>query len=240
MKGIASVLGSILMGAVAVGVGTGIFLHKANTDRARLAQLAEQAQADVVLAREQSQEAIEEANKKIAAANDEITKVQSTLKLLEEERDLLARAEPILATSAKTTKGWKEVVSIPLHVSLRFPATSEVETNDSESLTLSKGDLADYTSLIPDERWFSITPYDGKLDEELMGNLTSSTSVSYSVHGRLLVGVRGWYAGKSKPYYVLRVRQKGSFTHLLWIREPSSDPTHPQLFDILGTLDFPS
>src|SRR5260221_13484618 len=92
MRRAASVLISILLGGLAAGLGTYVFLKKANDDRERLAGIVVQAQQESKAAVEKSQQTVEEANQKLNAANEEISNAQQLVKALKEERDLMATA----------------------------------------------------------------------------------------------------------------------------------------------------
>lgn len=233
MRRVASVLLSILLGASATGVGITIFLKKANDDRERLAAIAEQARQDSIAAAESNKRTVEEANKQVDAANAEVAKAQHLVKTLKEERDLLARAEPLSAPSTKTLKGWREAVSVPLGISIKIPPTSRIELNDESGLT------AGASSSQPqgDSRWFSITPYDDRLDRELSSSAVTSTPVSYIADGQLLIGQRGKIGNPAAETIILRVQREGQNTHLIWARAPSSLPFSTVL-TALATLTF--
>jgi type II secretory pathway pseudopilin PulG len=121
MRRFTSVLISILLGALAVGVGMGYFLMKANNDRERLAliaQAAEQESQEAIQAREQ---AIKAANAKLDAANTEITKAQETIKAFNEERALIQSATVLRTPNAKEIKGWSEIVSLGQKATVNYP-----------------------------------------------------------------------------------------------------------------------
>lgn len=237
MKRTLSILASILLGAVAVALGMGLYLKKANDDRERLATIARQAQDEVVRIKEEGRQAVDQANKKIAHADAEIAKAQTQLQKAEEERKLLANAEPLIAANPKTTKGWKDAINLPLGISLKYPAGTDIETNDAESLTLSLQNPGPALNT-SDTRWLSITPYDERLEQELTMRASSSTPVSYSVRGRLLMGFRGSMPGQVGTITVLRVRAGGETTHLIWAKEPFTNPAKGSLRDIFSTIDF--
>lgn len=237
MKRLLPILASILLGALAVALGMGLYLKKANDDRERLATIARQAQDEVSRIKEEGRLAVEQANKKVAHADAEITKAKSQLQKAEEERQLLATAEPLLLSNAKTIKGWKDAINLPLGISIKYPSGTEIETNDSESLTLSLQNPSPSSSA-GDSRWLSITPYDERLEQELTMRSSSSTPVSYSIRGRLLMGFRGSIPGQAGSITVLRVRSGGETSHLIWAKEPFSAPNKGSLRDILSTIDF--
>ncbi len=236
MQRLTSVIFSILLGAVAVGIGMGIFLHKANTDRQRLEQVALEAQGKSKEAQDRSQQAIQEANAKLKAANDEVAKAQATLKAVEEERALLAKAEVLAEPKAEALKGWPEAVSLPLGVSLRYPPKNAIEENDETALTIAGEPKAGSSSTTPELRWLQITPYSQRLESELVGAMASTTPVLLAARGRLLKGTRGLtQAGET---YVLKVSSLGETTHLIWVREVGKTPRDKTLQQVLSTLNF--
>ena len=237
MQRYTSVVLSILLGAVAVGIGMGVFLHKANSDRQRLEQVALDAQGKSREAQDLSQRAIQEANAKLAAANDEVAKAQATLKAIEDERLLLAKAEVLDEPKAEALKGWAEAVSLPLEVSLRIPPKNAIEENSGSALTVAADTKADSSSTTLSElRWLQITPYSERLESELVGAMASTTPVMYSVHGRLLKGARG--LTQNGETYVLRVSSLGQNTHLVWGREMGKTARDKRLLQVLATLAF--
>jgi hypothetical protein len=81
-------------------------------------------------------------------------------------------------------------------------------------------------------------PYEAVRERELLNAFATSTSVSYLVDGRVLIGQRGTLAGDKNPMLVLRVRGGGQTTHLLWIRDPLGRTDSAALLNVLATLDF--
>jgi hypothetical protein len=234
MQRVASVIFSILLGAIAVGIGMGVFLHKANSDRQRLEQLALEAQSKSQQAQDQSQRAVLEANAKLKAANDEVVRAQATLKAIEEERSLLEKAEFLAEPKPETLKGWSEAISLPLKVSVRIPPKNEIEENSDQALVVSS--LGDGGQAAVGQRWLQITAYDTRLESELVGAMASTTPIMFNLRGRLLKGTRGTTA--SGETYVLRATSLGQDSHLIWIREPSKSTREKYLLQILATLSF--
>ncbi len=232
------ILASILLGALAVALGMGIYLQKANDDRERLAAIARRAQDQVEQIKIEGRQAIEQANKKVAAADVEIAKAQNLVKQMEEDRTFLTQATTLIAPNAKMLRTWKDALNLPLGVSLKYPPQAVLDTNDVQSLILVQAPQSGQL-ITEDARWLSITPYDARLEQELTLNLVSSTEVMYTVRGRLLKGVRGILPGRSGTFTIVRIRGGGKNTHLIWGREPISETTKVPLTDILATLDFP-
>lgn len=237
MQRFTSVIMSILLGAIAVGVGMGIFLHKANTDRQRLEKVAIEAQGKSKEAQNRSQQAIQEANAKLKAANDEVAKAQATLKAIEEERGLLAKAEALDEPKAETLKGWSEAISLPLGVSLRVPPKNSIGENSDAALSIAAEQKSGSASMtLPELRWLQISPYSERLESELVGAMASTTPVMFAVHGRLLKGTRG--QSQTGDSYVLKVSSLGETTHLIWAREFGKTAKDRNLLQVLSTLTF--
>ncbi|MFH1621204.1 MAG: hypothetical protein ABIB04_03915 [Patescibacteria group bacterium] len=239
MKRFYPVIISICLGALAVAIGMGFFLKKANTDRERLTEIAlkaERESKDAVLAKEN---AIKQANQKLDTANNEISKAQDIIKSLQEERDMLTNATSLRAPSGLDIKGWKEAINLPLAVSIKYPGSDNLEANDKNALTIAKNqnDKNDFT-LTADNRWLSITTYEERLENELMGMFVSSTPLSYNVGGHLLIGYSGTTAGSADSHLVFHVQYNGQKTHLIWMREIDRSHNFTTLQKALATLTF--
>lgn len=222
-----------------MAIGMGFFLKKANDDRerlARLAVLAEENTKNAILAQEN---AVKQANQKLDAANSEVSKAQSIIKALQEERDLLGNAVILQVPSNNAIKDWKEAVNLPLTVSIKYPGTDNLKVNDKNALTISKNqnDKSGLT-FTADSRWLSITPYEEKLETELLGTFVSSTPMSYNVKGRLLVGRRGTTANSNDNVSMFHVRLNGQKTYLIWTREIDKTHNLTLIQKALATLTF--
>lgn len=240
MRRFTSVLLSILLGALAVGAGMGFFLHKANADRASLADIAMQAQSQAKEAQKIREQAVNEANKKLDAANTEIKKAQNAITALKEERDLIAKATPLREPTPREQRGWKQSIDLPLGVSIKYPANIEETTNEKNSLVLSKASSSSITiPSLSDPRWMSIQPYDESSEQAFMQIFTSAdsnTSFSYIVNGHLLIGTQAVLPATQQFVFVAHTTENGEKTHLLWAKVPLQDQKSLQL--ALGTLDF--
>lgn len=237
MRRATTVILCILLGAVASGAGIGIFLKFANDDRERLARELADAVQKSNEARQENQIAVEEANRKLLDANAEVGKAQALIKSLEEERDLLATAKPLSPPAPSAVRGWSDVVALDLGVSLKLPTGSTVQSNDKTALTLARTSALDSR----DPRWFSLTPYDARLETELLSSLATSTPVSYLLNGHILTGYQGAFPNRPEPVLILRIRKGGAVTHLLWIRNPSGTRTDAKpAVDVLSTMRFQS
>ena len=231
------ILASILLGALAVALGMGLYLKRANDDRERLALIAQRAQEEAARIKEEGRLVVDQANRKIAQADIEISKAQKQVQLAQDERDLMAQAQQLLPPIGKAVKGWKDAINLPLGISLKYPQGTELESNDAQSLTLTKTQSVSSITT-QDQRWLSITPFDERLEQELLFNLSSSTQVSYAIRGRLLTGQRGILNGQGGYMLVLRTRSAGTASHLLWIKEPNSGTNKINVVDVLSTIDF--
>ncbi|MBU1348794.1 hypothetical protein KJ781_01855 [Patescibacteria group bacterium] len=237
MRRATTVILCILLGALASGVGIGVFLKLANDDRARLVKQLEEAVQASNESRLENQAAIDEANHKLKEASTEVGKAQALVKALEEERDLLAIAEPLLPPSPSTLRSWSDVIAMDLGVSLKQPKGSDVQTNDKNALTLTMAS----TQTATDGRWFSLTTYDERLEQELLLSLATSTPVAFTVNGRILTGKQGNLPNSPDQILILRIRKDGVITHLLWIRNPGTNRRDASgATDVLGTLRFAS
>lgn len=230
MRRAATILIGIALGALAAGIGVGIFLKLANDDRERLAKQLETTTAQAQVAREENQRAVEEANKKLLDANAEVGKAQTLIKNLEQERRLLATATPLSMPSTKVLRDWKDVVNIDWGVSLKYPADSALESNTAQGIMLSR------TATSGDTRWFSLMPYQERLETEILSSYTTSSPISFLVNGHLMTGWKGTVAGSKEPIYALRVWSHGTLAHLVWAREPAA--TSATIQNVLSTMRF--
>jgi hypothetical protein len=175
----------LLIGAVAAASGTGYFLYRANTDRVELAAESETARAQADAAARSAQQLAEEANRKLAIASQEVAKAQERIRLLEEERDFLARAETL--TRPRYVASWKEWVNVTHGFSVRLPLSAKEPDNDDRGLNTGS---------------ITIKPYDASTEP------TEQTTV-YAVDGHLLIGTR------SSEAWVFRVQSEGKSTHTI-------------------------
>lgn len=244
MKRVTSVLLAVLLGALATGAGMGVFLKLANDDRARLANDVSRAKAATERADREKQQIADEANKKVAAANAEVTKAQRILQAVVQERELMAKAKSLAKPPARELRGWQPVVSLQQGVRLNLPPGTAVEANDERSLTAVLRTAATGTAVadgfLEDARWFSITPYDERLETELISALATGTESAYVVNGRLLLGRTIRPNDSRRQMTVLRVEQAASSTHLIWIKDPGTLGWGNGIERLLGTLEFRS
>jgi hypothetical protein len=236
MKRTVPILLAILLGAVATAVGMGVFLKLANDDRAKLGAQIETARAEAEAALRDKEQIASDANQKVQNANDEVAKAQKILQALEEERQLLADAKQLLKPSVRETRGWQTAISLPLGVSLLMPQRTDVQTNNAVEFVAIRQGVS--TSTGADPRWFSLTPYQERMEAEGIQSMTTSTPTSYLVNGRLLIGHVGTLSNR-EPFALFRVQQAATSTHLLWVKEsPGFFGSGNGLERFLGALEF--
>lgn len=249
MKKAWSVLLSVLLGAIFVGLGTGYFLHLANQDRKILANEAQQARAEALKAQEDREKAVLETNSKLAQANQEIEKAQEALRLLGLERQLLTSAKPLPAPVPKLISGWNSVVSPSLGLSFKYPPESNA-ANDEKGINIVEKIEEGSLQQTSDGPWLSVTPFSEQEEQVLKFRLATSTPVAYLINGRVLTGVKGPLTNSTpsqsiRSASVLKVLYNGSNTHLIWIKTPPKDKLAARkgiplitIEDVLATLDF--
>lgn len=230
-----TILISILMGALASGIGIGLFLHQANTDRLRLAEKIDTANKNITEIRESNRKTIEETNQKLREANTEIAKAQQLIKNMDDERRLQATAQALRVPSAKTMLGWNDVIDLELGVSLKQPPNSLVATNGSRALTL----IQNTPQTNGDPRWFTIKPYSQQEEQELIQTLSTSTAITYTVDGNVLTGVRGEDRLSRQQTLILRIQQSGIIRYILWAKDPNGNSAiTPTVMNALASLRF--
>lgn len=252
MKKAWSILLSVLLGAIFVGLGTGYFLHLANLDRKNLVNEAQQARADAIKAQEEREEAVLETNQKLSQANQEIEKAQEALRLLELERKLLVSAKALPAPSPKLISGWSSIVSSSLGLSFKYPPESQTASNDESGINITgKIESTGSQQQASDGPWISVVPYSSQTEQLLVARLATSTPVAYLVNGHVITGVKGPLPNTSTPdsiksAAVLSVLYNGNNTHLIWIKNPPKDKATSArrgvatitIEDVLATFDF--
>lgn len=233
MRRLAPIMLSILIGALTVAIGMGVSLSKANADRERLSQLIETATTKADRAQTDGQRAIDEANKQIEEAKTRVDTALSTIRALQEERDLMTKATILPSPTPSTIKGWKEGAHVGLGLSLKYPPNSHFFISDT-SLSIA---LTDSEVEILENRWLYAETYSARLQTELESALSATTSISFLQNGHLLVGTKG-VDSSSKDVYVLRLIQNGEAKKLLWIREPIGQKKSLSPLTVLSTLQF--
>lgn len=233
MRRLAPIMLSILIGALTVAAGMGISLSKANADRERLSQLIETATTKADRAQTDGQRAIDEANQKIEEAKMRVDTALSTIRALQEERDLIAKATILPTPQPSMLKGWKEGAHVGLGISLKYPQSSHLFIQDASlSIALTDSEIENL-----ENRWFYAESYSARLHAELESTLTATSSVSFLQNGHLLIGTKGLDSA-SKEVYVLKLIKNGEPKKLLWARETAGQRKSVSLLTVLATLQF--
>jgi hypothetical protein len=238
MKRATPLLFAILLGAIASGVGVGIFLKLANDDRNRLSRELESLRAETVASAAESERVAEEANRKVAEANAEIRKAEDLLRTLEEERLLKESAKPLRKPGSAELRGWKSIVSFHQEMGLLIPSRTEVESDTKEALIAVESTVT--AAPRSDPRWLSITPYDAGLESNLLASFTTSTGIAYLVDDALLTGRKGVVGPAREPMMVLIARKNGEKTHVIWVKDPGTFVNDVGFERLLATFEFSS
>ncbi len=244
MKRAWSILFSVLLGAIVVGLGTGYFLHLANKDRQLLALEAEQAKAEAAKAQLEQQDVVQQANLKLRQASEEVSKAQGAITALQEERRLLAIAKPLTPLPTQAMQGWNLIVSTSQNIALQFPPGSTAAQDDEKLLAIAISGTS-ITSQTNDGPWLAISPFDKANKSRLLARLATSTEVTYFIKGNILHGRQGTLIGGSQTRAaVFDVWQAGSSTRTVWIQTPPGQkPDHKakqvSIENVLATFDFP-
>ena len=248
MKRIWSVIFSVLLGALMVGLGTGYFLHLANKDRQALAEQVDKAKTEMQTVKDQSQKAIQAANDKLHLASQEVDKAHQTLQALEQERALIAKAQILHRPDPKNIKDWKTIISSSFGISISYPPTAFILQDSDKELSLG---IIPSNSIIQvfasnTKPWLDIQPYSSNLENIYLSQITSTEEASFFISGRLLNGHYGKLINAtSSEAYLLRIYNNGTSTHMIWLQTPeTSSKTNIKrtptmiLKDILATIDF--
>jgi hypothetical protein len=233
MRRAASILLGILLGAIATGIGSGIFLKKANDDRNRLMETVQSTMQQAADARSENSKAIEDANAKLHDANIEVAKAQTLIKTLQEEQKALTAATVLVPPSTKTIRGWSDVVRLDLGLSLKLPPSLTATTTTADELLVVRTDQRQ-----SDGRALSVMRYDTNREREWLSAAASSTPVSFIIDGHLATGVKANIPTQPSPVYLLRIQKQGTASHLIWIREFPQQTIDPLV--LLSTLRFES
>lgn len=218
------VIGLIAIGAAATGISTGYFLFAANRDRLELSQKITAAEQHVKDLERQSESLADDAEDRIKQANDEVKKAQDLVIALQQEQALFKQATEL--KPSKPTQTWKEILSIPLGITVRIPPNA-VEDQTTSIITAKVGDRFD--------NWLQIEPYaESRIDIMKPTNASSSSEYLASVNDSLLIGTRYLMTDKSIQY-VLRLQKNASSTHAIFLNTQSGI-TDKQILDTLSTI----
>lgn len=232
-----SILLSILLGAMVVGLGTGYFLYLANKDRKILSAEANQAKLEAQTALENSQKAIEEANSKLSEANEQVAKAEQALEALKQEQLLLRNAKPLIKPTNKELDGWISAISTAQGVSLLHPPGSETAVNNDIEFSITENDS--------DVPWFRILPFSDSSKRQFANLITSSTDIAYFIDGKLVAGKVGTNKNTDSKSAYLNIYANGTSTQVLFIQDPPpfkikswQREQNISLEEILKTIEF--
>ncbi|MCA9391429.1 MAG: hypothetical protein KC582_04205 [Candidatus Magasanikbacteria bacterium] len=218
------VIGLIAIGAAATGLSTGYFLFAANRDRLDLAQKITAAEQQVRDLERQSEALADDAADRIEQANTEVKKAQALVVALQQEQQLFKQATPL--TPSKSTQSWKEILSLPLGITVRIPI-SATEEQTTSIITAKINDRFD--------NWLQIEPFaENRLEAMRPLNASSTEDYLASVNDALLIGQRYQMPDRTIQY-ALRLQKNASSTHLLFLNTQSG-MTEKQLLDTLSTI----
>jgi hypothetical protein len=237
MKRITSVLIAVLLGAITTGIGVVPFLVLANHDRNRLTSELEETRSWAERAESEKERLAREANEKVEEANIEIQRAQMLLEQIEEDRRLTAEAKLLSRPSSRELPRWDSYVSLYQEVKFSIPPNSSVNADTKQSLTVTNEGA--HAELLGDARWLAITPYDPAREQELFGNVATSTGVSYLVDDYLLIGRRGSLKS-GEDVMALTARHAATSTHIIWMKDPGTLGSGDGFERFLGTLEFNS
>ncbi len=221
MQRIQTVLLSILLGAIAVGIGMGIFLKKANDDRARLEQAANQAAQQSKTAAEDRERTVNEANKRIEEANTQISQNQEQLKVLTAERDAIANAKILSSPLPKLIKGWKEQVILDQSMTIKLPTSELILESSTSSFSTGSATTTYHVHIHP-------------ITSPMDWSATSSTPAVFVVDGHLLIGEM--IPNDDGIMYRLTAQKNGVKTHFIEIIETPKNKSWAEL--VLSTIKF--
>lgn len=184
-----------------------------------------------------SEDLAKETNAKLSAASSEVAGAQRLLKQYQEEQVLMTKATILTEPAPSLIKSWKEIISIPLGLSIKFPGTVTVTSSDDGSL---KGFSIATKASASTTEWLSILRYDKDREQMLLKEVSEKASSTYLIRGHLLVGSTGKLdADPTREIYVIKDLQAGNSTRLLWIKLIPGI-TAQTLLQILSTLSFRS
>jgi len=213
MKKIWSVLLSVLLGAIVVGIGTGYFLFLANKDRQILAAEANTAKLQAKQALQESQKAIEEANTKLQEANVQVINAEKALEALRNEHALLEYAEPLLKPTGNSQEGWLSAISTAQGVSMMFPPGSIIKHNNENLLAIGSETTSSST-------WLQVIPCSEIVFNDMLAEIASSTPIAYFIDGKLVAGRKGLEKNTDSETGLLKIFAKGLCTQIVRIQNP--------------------
>ncbi|MFA5130349.1 MAG: hypothetical protein WC477_05560 [Patescibacteria group bacterium] len=242
MRRATSVIFSVLLGALAVGIGTVPYLVLANRDRHALSNQLESVSQHASSIENEKNKIAEEANAKVQAANEEIARAQSILTDVEQDRAAIPFATHLSPIAPKLIISWDTAVSLPLGVTIRYPSGSHVSEDSSIKLSISKDTNAsssDPWTAPMNSEWIRISPYSKTAYDSLTSQFATSTNIAYLIGTHLMRGSVGTLFDGTRAE-ILNVRSAATSTHIIWVHELPNMSIAGGLERVLGTLQFSS
>ena len=240
MKRITSVFFAVLLGGLAVAIGTVPYLALANRDRNELANQLQSASMHVSRVEDEKVKIVEDANQKVQEANAEVANAQAVLSEAQQDQQLMAIASHLSPPPPQLVTRWNTVVSLPLGLSLRTPPDTQVIDDTVADLSIGRSTSNTrplYSNTIPNDPWFIALPFSTSSYASYASQFSSSTNVAYIVGGSLLKGAEGTLFDGSRAA-VFNVRANATSTHLLWIHEIPTIQFPGGIERVLSTMRF--
>ena len=231
MRPALGIIGWILLGALATGLGTGFFLYQANMDRASLVAEREEVERKSNALIEDAERLSIEANQKLDQASKDVAEAEARVDALEEEHALMGEA--VVLSTSSATRRWNGYLNVDLGVGLKLPPTAREYENTSGMFLA--GPLLRTTSST--EPWVEIHSYSAPFELAWNDRLLEPRTVAYVVGGRLIAGKKGLLPNATGSAYVLRVQENARKSHLIWGRT-GSGLTDAAFSDVLASLTF--
>ena len=231
---VATTCGLVLLGASATGIGMGIVLLHARTERDLLNAQVRQTETDLQNLKKEHTRLIEEAASRLTRMEATHAVTTARLEAITQAETLLANASTLPTPDPRTRRTWPETIVVPLGISIRTPVYAPAAVNDQTLTATINGNAQTAGDL-----WLSVTRYSPDAERSLLNQLQSTTTVQYRIGNRLLAGTRGVFQQNRGIAFVLRIERLGTPEKLIWIRAIS--PLNEQrLLEILSTLTFAS
>lgn len=227
-----SIVIGILLGALASGIGVGIFLHRANQDRVRLAEQARLNLEETTRLHTENRRLIEETNQRLTEAAQQITASKTLIDSLQSERALVSQAIPLATPTARSLVGWSDIVAFDQKFSLKIPPGLHLHLNTETTLTLTDDSGQDVFTV---EKQVENSQSHGGADR-----LAATSSVAYVTQDSLWQGSRVKHGDSRMSLYILYRQKNGSLTHTLAARlAPTSRLNEKTFLIMLASMRFP-
>ena len=182
MKKIFSILFSILLGALTVGLTTGYFLYLANKDRSTLAQELQAVRLKMIANKKISGKEIQTKNNELQLTQKKLNEALQKIKSFELKNQLLDKAQYI--KSVKNKSNWHSILSTDFNLSFLIPQNAWLKTNNNELISVESFDSQDATSTL-----ITVAFNKDNFYEKEKNKLSKPKTVTYFVDGKILSGV---------------------------------------------------